>query len=673
MTSDAASSVPPTMRRVAVVVAVVLGLVWAAPAQAQDPEAPDGAPKHWLANEDWINYLWLPYEESRLYQLIGQTRGDVFRWVRDEHTIAELAKIRGWETRALAEALVAPRRGQVSEAKLHELADRAERTLTQGHLGQHILFHALHQTAVAERATAIFGTRDRDEFLKLRRAELSPLQICELNGRTRIEAQRGVSDALRAAADQGIRDGSLPPAQAEVMLDRQLRQVPRWLGQNRYNGPSGGANKPDLPEADAAKHPSISSNGLTVVWDAYRADISAAERLGEIHVRAAVLGQRRFSVTPPTRSSARHPRSAYNSVVSAGRSTVAFETAESTYPLAKRVGQMTVHARDLATGAVTRVSHAYRPKGAPTRTAFNPALSADGQIVAFEATDSGRNGAPSENGLWVVDRRAGRERLVTDESRGAAYLPEVAGDGSAVAYTSAKADNDGLTHVYLTSLDSGRTALVSRADGRAGAPAAGDAYEPSLSRDARYVAFTSRARNLGGDGHADVYVRDLVAGTTRLVTGAIKADAGAPSLSADGRYVAFVVRVGRPNGTQESLRSRIWRHDLVTGENVLVSRAPGARGESADGYATDPAISADGARVAFASTAGNLAEAKPDGIAGVFVRDIGRGTTTLLSTHAQRPGSGPSPIVVAAPAGSGVALAFVGLLLLRRRRHRRAA
>ena len=333
-----------------------------------------------------------------------------------------------------------PRRGQVSPAKLRELADRAERTLTQGHLGQHILFHALHQTAVPERAKEIFGTRDRQEFLKLRRAELSPLQICELNGRTRVEAQRGVSDALRDAAARGVSDGSLPPAQAEVMLDRQLRQVPRWLGQNRYNGPSGGANKPDLPEADVAKHPSISADGSTVVWDAYRADVSAAERLGEIHVRAAVLGQRRFSVTPPEPESRQRPRSAYNSVVSADGNAVAFETAESTYPLAKRVGHMTVLVRDLATGARSRASATPTgPKGAPTRTAFNPALSADGRIVAFEATDAGRNGAPSRNGLWVVDRKAKRERLVTDASRGAAYLPEVAGDGRAVVYTSAEA------------------------------------------------------------------------------------------------------------------------------------------------------------------------------------------------------------------------------------------
>jgi Tol biopolymer transport system component len=452
------------------------------------------------------------------------------------------------------------------------------------------------------------------------------------------------------------------------MLDRQLRQVPRWLGQNRYNGPSGGANKPDLPEADAAKHPSLSANGLTVVWDAYRADVSQAERFGEIHVRAAVLGQRKFSVTPP-RAETRRPRSAYNSVVSADGNAVAFETAESTYPLAKRVGQMTVHVRDLATGKVIRASHAFRPKGAPTRTAFNPALSADGNIVAFEATDAGRNGAPSENGLWVVDRKAKRERLVTDESRGAAYLPEVAGDGRTVVYTSAKLDNAGLTHVYSTSLKTGKTTLVSRAAGRKGAPAQGDAYEPSVSRDGRFVAFTSRATNLGGDGRADVYVRDLREGTTRLVTGAIKADAGSPSLSADGRYVAFAVRVGKPNGTRKSLRSRIWRHDLETGENVLVSRAAGVRGEPGEGLATDPAISADGERVAFASTAGYLGEGKPDGIAGVYVRDLARNTTTLLSTHAERPGSGGTDVVkVAAPAGSGLAAAVLGVFLIRRRR-----
>ena len=502
----------------------------------------------------------------------------------------------------------------------------------------------------------IFGTRDRDEFLKMRRAELSPLQICELNGKSRVEAQKGVSDALREAAARGVRDGSLPAAQAEVMLDRQLRQVPRWLGQNRYNGPSGGANKPDLPEADAAKHPSISANGLTVVWDAYRADVAQAERFGEIHVRAAVLGQRAV-LGHAARAETRRPRSAYNSVVSAdgtrgrvrdGRVDVPARQARRPDDRARaRPGHRGGHARQprvpragradahgLQPGALGRRQHR-RVRGHRRRP----------QRRAVRERPVGRGSQGQARA--ARDRRVARRRLPAGGRRRRAVRRLHLGRSR-----QRRADAR-LPHGAEDRQDDARLA-------RDAAPAEGDAYDPSVSYDGRSVAFTSRARNLGGDGHADVYVRDLRAGTTRLVTGAIKADAGSPSLSADGRYVAFVVRVGRPNGKRESLRSRVWRHDLATGQNVLVSRAAGARGEPGDGLQTDPAISADGQRVAFASTGGNLGEGKPDGIAGVYVRDVARGTTTLLSTHAERPGSGGDVVRVVAPAGSGVAVLASG-------------
>ena len=102
------------------------------------------------------------------------------------------------------------------------------------------------------------------------------------------------------------------------MLDRQLRQVPRWLGQNRYNGPSGGVNKPDLPEADVAKHAehlgrrAAPSSGTPTAPTSRRPSGSARSTCAP-----PVLGQRRFSVTPPSRASRKRPRSAYNSVVSA--------------------------------------------------------------------------------------------------------------------------------------------------------------------------------------------------------------------------------------------------------------------------------------------------------------------------------------------------------------------
>jgi ABC-type ATPase involved in cell division len=47
-------------------------------------------------------------------------------------------------------------------------------------------------------------------------------------------------------------------------------------------------------------------------------------------------------------------------------------------------------------------------------------------------------------------------------------------------------------------------------------------------------------------------------------------------------------------------------------------------------------VSADGTRVAFTSTAGNLDGEKPARLTGVYVRDVRAGTTMLLSTHAPR-------------------------------------
>jgi hypothetical protein len=91
------------------------------------------------------------------------------------------------------------------------------------------------------------------------------------------------------------------------------------------------------------------------------------------------------------------------------------------------------------------------------------------------------------------------------------------------------------------------TTLVSRV-GAEGAGGDGNSAEPSISADGRYVAFASGAENLSSEDTAfgDVFVRDLVAGTTTLVSrasgpaGAVADfESSAASISADGRHVAF--------------------------------------------------------------------------------------------------------------------------------------
>ena len=53
------------------------------------PRRPVKAPAHWLPPEDWVYNHWLPYDEGRLYALLGVTRGEIWRQLRDDrHNLA---------------------------------------------------------------------------------------------------------------------------------------------------------------------------------------------------------------------------------------------------------------------------------------------------------------------------------------------------------------------------------------------------------------------------------------------------------------------------------------------------------------------------------------------------------------------------------------------------------
>ena len=536
---------------------------------------------------------------------------------------------------AAAAALVAPRRGEISAARHRQLRSRAYRVLTQGHLSQHILFHSLHQRTVPLAASRIFGTGSVEEYLRLRRAEISPLQIGRQHGRSRAQMIRSITAALRATSAEGVRTGAYSRAQARLLLDRQLRQVPRWLGQSRYNGPpqtgsEGGRSIPLLPPGDFANHPSITDDGATVIFDAYRAKIPEARREGEISVVRYETGSGRLLPVshPLAARGPLAPRSSYNAAISGDGSTVVYEEAEGNLNFAKRYSEMRVVARRLpAVSAPTAVSHPRGARAARSRSAYNPSVSGDGRLVAFEATDDGGGTRPSRNAVWVRDLAAGEDRLIGEGSGGATYAPRLVGDGSAVLVTAADAGTDGRTLVYLRRLADGTTTLVSRATGTAGAPADADADQPSASRDGGIVAFASAAPNLGAaGGRARVFVRDIATGTTTAISPRT-AYAFDPAISADGRFVAYAARRG-----VTPQRSAVWLHDRVTGATRLVSRRPD--GTAADGFNAEPAVSADGRRVAFTSTSGRLSPRKLAGLAGVFLHDTADGSTTLLSTHA---------------------------------------
>ena len=222
------------MLRGVVGAALVTLLVCAAPAGAHDSLAPRDAEHRWLPAEAWVQKHRLPFDEARLYSLLGVDTPAVFRWLSNDHrTLAQLASRRGVSARTLAKRLMGPRRALLSRREYRVLRARAQRVLTQGHLAQHMFFHVFHGSHLNGHEDGhivhLFGV-DRHEYRRLRqRSRMSPFGIARRSGKSTARVREHVIEMLEAEASEGVRIGSVSRAQADLYLARQLRVVDCWL------------------------------------------------------------------------------------------------------------------------------------------------------------------------------------------------------------------------------------------------------------------------------------------------------------------------------------------------------------------------------------------------------------------------------------------------------------
>lgn len=139
----------------------------------------------------------------------------------------------------------------------------------------------------------------------------------------------------------------------------------------------------------------------------------------------------------------------------------------------------------------------------------------------------------------------------------------------------------------------------------------GPSGEPSISANSRYIAFASEASNLGpavGTGRtSNVYVYDSAAGRISLVS-STPSGAGAngassePAISANGRVVTFA---SSATDLVTGTHARLGRIYVRSGAGPLrlVSVAFGGQ---PDANSSQPVISANGRYVAFSSAADNF-------------------------------------------------------------------
>ena len=179
-----------------------------------------------------------------------------------------------------------------------------------------------------------------------------------------------------------------------------------------------------------------------------------------------------------------------------------------------------------------------------------------------------------------------------------------------------------------------RTQLVSAAP--SGAAGAGTSSSMQVSANGRYVAFLSSAADLvPGDTNkvSDVFVRDLRTHRTSRVSVASDgaqsdATSGSLGISGDGRRIAFVSSAGNlaPGG-----RGGIFVHDRRTGDTRRVSPADEPDDGSAGSFSYGPVMSAGGRYVAFVSNAAVLTPGVPRPGQQSYVHDLRTGTTERVS------------------------------------------
>jgi Tol biopolymer transport system component len=271
--------------------------------------------------------------------------------------------------------------------------------------------------------------------------------------------------------------------------------------------------------------------------------------------------------------------------------------------------------------------NAANSKAAGNSDDFVTAISADGRLVAFAsfATTLVANDADGMEDVFVRDRLTGKtERVV------------VGGDDFAMSANGRyiAVDAGGGIFVYDRQTDTKERVDVSST----GEVANKLSLEPAINADGRYVAFVSEATNLVPNSNQSigVFVHDRQTGITSRVSVSSSGVQGngpsgtRPSLSADGRYVAFGSEATNlvandANGTAPDIFVR----DRQLGQTELVS--VNSAGVQGNGPSNNPAISADGSRVAFWSNATNLVPNDTNFDPDIFVHDRGTGQTERAS------------------------------------------
>ena len=328
-------------------------------------------------------------------------------------------------------------------------------------------------------------------------------------------------------------------------------------------------------------------------------------------------------------------------------------------------GPCHVYLRDLQAGTTQVIDADTNGTGVGVDSTAVAAMSADGNYVVFDCANLLPDNRHQIHDVFMRNVAAGTNVLIsagnptlsspTPDGITGFTLSGASPAGRFVAFYSdaenlVANDTNGCRDVFVRDRIAGLNLLVS-VNTNGNASGDGISTDPAISADGRYVAFTSGADNLVANDTnrmLDVFVRDLLAGTTALVSISTdgvtpgNGDSFSPAISADGRYVLFHSKASNlASGSFGSSIENLFCRDLLTDTTYALTAASSGIGV----YSV--AMTSDGQSVAFIGTA--------PGISGTQLYVWNPPTAGRTYTNSVTIGSGTFPVVAISPNGQKLA------------------
>ena len=287
--------------------------------------------------------------------------------------------------------------------------------------------------------------------------------------------------------------------------------------------------------------------------------------------------------------------------------------------------------RDMDSLLVTRIG--FDENGNSIR-AWDGDFSDDGRHIVFTGV---------ANTIYIRDLETNISQVVStniDGTTGFGQDPKVSGDGRYVTFSSSSStlvadDTNGEEDIFVKDMLTGDTTRVSIDINDL--QSTDDSFHPTISNDGRYVAFESKAELDPTEfGNYDIYIRDLIEGTTTLVSQGLSpydanGDSRYPSLSGNGKYLVFQSEAWNLVEGDDNESWDIFVTELETGVTSAVSSSHG--GSWADHGSIGGSISNDGTYIGFESLATNIVVGDTNAKKDIFLHNRLTGLTTRMSTN----------------------------------------